>query len=141
MRIKRVLAAVLMAASLAVVVAACGSDDSSSGGSGGSSSGGSKLSGTINGAGADVPSSPSTRRWAAPLPGEDRHHRPTTRASAPVAVWRSSGPATVDFGASDASKSDEDIAEAREGLGPGPRPDGAGRGDRLPITLDGWSPA
>jgi phosphate transport system substrate-binding protein len=112
MKSKRIVAAVLLAASLAVLVAACGSDDSSSGGSGGSSSGGSKLSGTINGAGATFPL-PVYQEWAARLKEKQglTVNYQGIGSGGGVAQFTAG---TVDFGASDASMSDEEIAAAQK---------------------------
>ncbi len=111
MRIKRVLAAVLMAASLAVVVAACGSDDSSSGG-GGSSSGGSKLSGTINGAGATFPL-PVYQEWAARL--KDKNGLTVNYqgigSGGGIAQFTAG---TVDFGATDSAMEDAEVTAAKK---------------------------
>ena len=112
MRSKRIVAAVLLAASLAVLVAACGSDDSSGGGSGGSSSGGSKLSGSINGAGATFPL-PVYQEWAARLKEkQDLTVNYQGIGSGGGIAQFTAG--TVDFGATDSAMEDEEIAAAKK---------------------------
>jgi phosphate transport system substrate-binding protein len=111
MRTKRIVAAALLAASLAVLVAACGSDDSSSGGSGGSS-GGSKLSGTINGAGATFPL-PVYQEWAARLKEKQglTVNYQGIGSGGGIAQFTAG---TVDFGATDSAMEDEEIAAAKK---------------------------
>src|SRR6188472_1246415 len=111
MRTKRILAAAAMAASLAVAVGACGSDSSSSSG-GGSSSGGSKLSGTINGAGATFPL-PVYQEWAARL--KDKQGLTVNYqgigSGGGIAQFTAG---TVDFGATDSAMEDTEIAAAKK---------------------------
>jgi phosphate transport system substrate-binding protein len=111
MRSKRIVAAVLLAASLAVLVAACGSDDSSGGGSGGSS-GGSKLSGSINGAGATFPL-PVYQEWAARLKEKQglTVNYQGIGSGGGIAQFTAG---TVDFGATDSAMEDEEIAAAKK---------------------------
>ena len=111
MRTKRIVAAVLLAASLAVLVAACGSDDSSGGGSGGSS-GGSKLSGSINGAGATFPL-PVYQEWAARLKEKQglTVNYQGIGSGGGIAQFTAG---TVDFGATDSAMEDEEIAAAKK---------------------------
>ena len=112
MKSKRIVAAVLLAASLAVLVAACGSDDSSSGGSGGSSSGGSKLSGTINGAGATFPL-PVYQEWAARLKEKQglTVNYQGIGSGGGIAQFTAG---TVDFGATDSAMEDAEITAAKK---------------------------
>jgi phosphate transport system substrate-binding protein len=112
MKSKRIVAAVVLAASLAVLVAACGSDDSSSGGSGGSSSGGSKLSGTINGAGATFPL-PVYQEWAARLKEKSglTVNYQGIGSGGGIAQFTAG---TVDFGATDSAMEDTEIAAAKK---------------------------
>jgi phosphate transport system substrate-binding protein len=110
MRTKRILAAAV-ATSLAVGVAACGSDDSSSGSSG-SSSGGSKLSGTINGAGATFPL-PVYQEWAARL--KDKQGLTVNYQGIGSGGGISQFTAgTVDFGATDSAMEDSEVAAAKK---------------------------
>jgi phosphate transport system substrate-binding protein len=111
MKSKRIVAAVLLAASLAVLVAACGSDDSSSGGSGGSS-GGSKLSGTINGAGATFPL-PVYQEWAARLKEKQglTVNYQGIGSGGGIAQFTAG---TVDFGATDSAMEDAEITAAKK---------------------------
>jgi phosphate transport system substrate-binding protein len=110
----------LAAAALALGVAACGSDNSSNGvpqtsNSGSSSDSGGKsaqLGGTLNGAGATFPQ-PVYQEWAA------RFQEKTGTTVNYQGIGSGGGVAqftagTVDFGASDASMSDEEIAEAQK---------------------------
>jgi len=111
MKSKRIVAAVLLAASLAVLVAACGSDDSSSGSSGGSSSG-SKLSGSINGAGATFPL-PVYQEWAARLKEKQglTVNYQGIGSGGGIAQFTAG---TVDFGATDSAMEDTEIAAAKK---------------------------
>ena len=119
MRTTRLMPA-LAAAALALGVAACGSDNSSNGvpqtsNSGSSSDSGGKsaqLGGTLNGAGATFPQ-PVYQEWAA------RFQEKTGTTVNYQGIGSGGGVAqftagTVDFGASDASMSDEEIAEAQK---------------------------
>jgi phosphate transport system substrate-binding protein len=110
--------AALTAAALAFGVAACGSDNSNNGApepaSGGSSSGSksTQLGGTLNGAGATFPQ-PVYQEWAA------RFQEKSGTTVNYQGIGSGGGVAqftagTVDFGASDASMSDEEIAEAQK---------------------------
>src|SRR3954449_8083006 len=112
MRSKRIVAAALLAASLAVLVAACGSDDSSGGGGSGSSSGGSKLSGTINGAGATFPL-PVYQEWAARLKEKQglTVNYQGIGSGGGIAQFTAG---TVDFGATDSAMEDEEVAAAKK---------------------------
>ena len=112
MKTKRIVAAALLAASLAVLVAACGSDDSSGGGGGGSSSGGSKLSGTINGAGATFPL-PVYQEWAARLKEKQglTVNYQGIGSGGGIAQFTAG---TVDFGATDSAMEDTEIAAAKK---------------------------
>jgi phosphate transport system substrate-binding protein len=112
MRSKRIVAAVLLAASLAVLVAACGSDDSSGGGGSGGSSGGSKLSGSINGAGATFPL-PVYQEWAARLKEKQglTVNYQGIGSGGGIAQFTAG---TVDFGATDSAMEDEEIAAAKK---------------------------
>src|SRR3954451_22762675 len=112
MRSKRILAAALLAASLAVLVAACGSDDSSSGGGGSSSSGGSKLSGSINGAGATFPL-PVYQEWAARLK-DDKGLTVNYQGIGSGGGIAQFTAGTVDFGATDAAMTDEEETAAKK---------------------------
>ena len=111
MRTKRILAAAAMAVALAVAVTACGSSNSSSSGGGGSSSG-SKLSGTINGAGATFPL-PVYQEWAARL-------KDTKGLTVNYQGIGSGGgiaqftAGTVDFGATDSPMEDSEVAAAKK---------------------------
>jgi phosphate transport system substrate-binding protein len=111
MRTKRILAAAAMAVALAVAVTACGSSNSSSSGGGGSS-GGSKLSGTINGAGATFPL-PVYQEWAARL-------KDTSGLTVNYQGIGSGGgiaqftAGTVDFGATDSAMEDSEVAAAKK---------------------------
>jgi phosphate transport system substrate-binding protein len=118
MRSTRLMPALFAAAALALGVAACGSDDSNNGApepASGGSSGGSKstqLGGTLNGAGATFPQ-PVYQEWAA------RFQEKTGTTVNYQGIGSGGGVAqftagTVDFGASDASMSDEEIAEAQK---------------------------
>ena len=84
----------------------------------------------INGAGATFPA-PVYQEWAARFKEDAGHDRQLPGASAPAAASRSSRAGTVDFGATDSAMKDEEIAAAKKQGRPGPRPDGARRGDRL----------
>jgi phosphate transport system substrate-binding protein len=109
----------LAAAALAVGVAACGSDNSSNGvpqtsnsSSGDSGAKSAQLGGTLNGAGATFPQ-PVYQEWAA------RFQEKTGTTVNYQGIGSGGGVAqftagTVDFGASDASMSDEEIAEAQK---------------------------
>ena len=105
------LALVALAGVLALGVAACGGSDSSS--SGGSSGGGSgtQLSGTINGAGATFPQ-PVYQEWAARF---QETMGPTVNyqgigSGGGIAQFTAG---TVDFGATDAAMTDEEIKSAQ----------------------------
>jgi phosphate transport system substrate-binding protein len=110
----------LAAAALALGVAACGSENSSNGvpqtsSSGSSTDSGGKsaqLGGTLNGAGATFPQ-PVYQEWAA------RFQEKTGTTVNYQGIGSGGGVAqftakTVDFGASDAAMSDEEIAEAQK---------------------------
>ena len=104
------LALVALAGVLALVVAACGGSDSSS--SGGSSGGGSgtQLSGTINGAGATFPQ-PVYQEWAARF---QETVGPTVNyqgigSGGGIAQFTAG---TVDFGATDAAMTDDELKSA-----------------------------
>jgi phosphate transport system substrate-binding protein len=111
MRTKRILAVAAMAVALAVAVTACGGSSSSSSGGGGSSSG-SKLSGTINGAGATFPL-PVYQEWAARL-------KDTSGLTVNYQGIGSGGgiaqftAGTVDFGATDSAMEDTEVAAAKK---------------------------
>jgi phosphate transport system substrate-binding protein len=117
MRSTRLMLAV--AAALALAVTACGSDNESNGvpqtsnaGSGGSGSKSAQLGGTLNGAGATFPQ-PVYQEWAA------RFQEKTGTTVNYQGIGSGGGVAqftakTVDFGASDASMSDEEIAAAQK---------------------------
>ncbi len=116
MRTTRLMAA-LAAAALAFGVASCGSDNSSNGApepASGGGSGGSKsaqLGGSLNGAGATFPQ-PVYQEWAA------RFQEKTGTTVNYQGIGSGGGIAqftagTVDFGASDASMTDEELAAAQ----------------------------
>jgi phosphate transport system substrate-binding protein len=111
MRTKRILAVAAIAVALAVAVTACGGSSSSSSGGGGSSSG-SKLSGTINGAGATFPL-PVYQEWAARL-------KDTSGLTVNYQGIGSGGgiaqftAGTVDFGATDSAMEDTEVAAAKK---------------------------
>jgi phosphate transport system substrate-binding protein len=117
MRTTRLMLAV--AAALALAVTACGSDNSNNGvpqtsNSGSSDSGGksAQLGGTLNGAGATFPQ-PVYQEWAA------RFQQKTGTTVNYQGIGSGGGVAqftagTVDFGASDAAMTDEEIAEAQK---------------------------
>src|SRR3954452_3169918 len=111
MRIKRILAAALMAVSLVLVVAACGSDSSSSSGSGGGSSSSSKAS-SINGAGATFPL-PVYQEWAARLKDKDglTVNYQGIGSGGGIAQFTAG---TVDFGATDSAMEDSEVAAAKK---------------------------
>jgi phosphate transport system substrate-binding protein len=117
MRTTRLLPA-LAAAALALGVASCGSDDSNNGvpqtsNSGGDSGGKTaQLGGSLNGAGATFPQ-PVYQEWAA------RFQEKTGTTVNYQGIGSGGGVAqftagTVDFGASDSSMTDEEIAEAQK---------------------------
>jgi phosphate transport system substrate-binding protein len=100
-------------AALAFGVAACGSDDSNpnSGGSS-SSSGAANAGGTINGAGATFPA-PVYQEWAARFK-EDNGTTVNYQAIGSGGGIAQFSAGTVDFGASDASMKDDEIATAEK---------------------------
>ncbi len=114
MRAQRLIAALALCGALGVGVAACGSDDSSSSGSTGSSgssgSSDAQLGGTLNGAGATFPQ-PVYTEWAARF----KEKAGTTvnyqgiGSGGGVAQFTAG---TVDWGATDAALSDEELAAA-----------------------------
>ena len=120
MRTTRLMPALFAAAALAFGVAGCGSDNSNNGvpqtsNSGSSSDSGSKpaqLGGTLNGAGATFPQ-PVYQEWAA------RFQEKTGTTVNYQGIGSGGGVAqftakTVDFGASDAAMTDEEIAAAQK---------------------------
>jgi len=100
-----------IAAALAVGIAACGSDDSGSSSSGGSSGGDStQLGGTLNGAGATFPQ-PVYQEWASNF---QKEYGTTVNyqgigSGGGIAQFTAG---TVDFGATDAAMTDEELAAA-----------------------------
>src|SRR3954454_20011662 len=106
---KRILAAVALAAMLALGAAACGSDSSSSGGGG---SGSSKLSGTINGAGATFPL-PVYQEWAARLKDKDGLTVNYQGIGSGGGISQFTA-GTVDFGATDSAMEDSEVAAAKK---------------------------
>jgi phosphate transport system substrate-binding protein len=118
MRAQRLIAALALCSALGVGVAACGSDDNDSGSAGSSgtqsstASTGEQLGGTLNGAGATFPQ-PVYTEWAARF----KEKAGTTvnyqgiGSGGGVAQFTAG---TVDFGASDAAMTDEEIAAAQK---------------------------
>jgi phosphate transport system substrate-binding protein len=99
-----------IAAALALGIAACGSDDSGSSGSGGSSGGSTQLGGTLNGAGATFPQ-PVYQEWASNF---QKEYGTTVNyqgigSGGGIAQFTAG---TVDFGATDAAMTDEELAAA-----------------------------
>jgi phosphate transport system substrate-binding protein len=112
MKIKRFLLAPAAVAVLAFGAAACGSDNSSPGGGAGSSDGGSKLSGTLNGAGATFPQ-PVYQEWAANF---QQKYGATVNyqgigSGGGIAQFTAG---TVDFGATDSAMEDSEVAAAKK---------------------------
>ncbi len=113
----RLLPALAAAAALAVGVAACGSDNSSNGvpqSSSGGSSGGAKtaqLGGSLNGAGATFPQ-PVYQEWAARFKEKSgvTVNYQGIGSGGGIAQFTAG---TVDFGASDAAMTDEEITAAK----------------------------
>src|SRR3954469_3589159 len=102
------LPAALVAGALALALAACGSDDNTSSASSGSASSG----GSINGAGATFPA-PVYQEWGARLKDSDGitvNYQPIG-PGAGIAQFTSG---TVDFGATDSSMKDEEVAAAKK---------------------------
>src|SRR5215813_4413023 len=118
MRTTRLMPALFAAAALAFGVAACGSDNSNNGApepaSGGNSGGGksTQLGGTLNGAGATFPQ-PVYQEWAARFQEKSgvTVNYQGIGSGGGVAQFTAG---TVDFGASDASMTDDEIAEAQK---------------------------
>ena len=103
-----------IAAALALGIAACGGDDSGSSGSSGSGSGGgsAQLGGTLNGAGATFPQ-PVYQEWAANF---QKEYGTTVNyqgigSGGGIAQFTAG---TVDFGATDAAMTDEELAAAKK---------------------------
>jgi phosphate transport system substrate-binding protein len=116
MRTTRLMPALAAAAALAVSVAACGSDNKSNGvpqsTSGDSGSKSAQLGGSLNGAGATFPQ-PVYQEWAA------RFQEKTGTTVNYQGIGSGGGVAqftagTVDFGASDSSLTDEELAAAQK---------------------------
>jgi phosphate transport system substrate-binding protein len=115
MRHNRLLLALAVAGALALGAAACGSDEgtdsSSSGGGGGGSSSSTKLSGSINGAGATFPQ-PVYQEWAARMKeaqGLTVNYQGIGSGGG-IAQFTAG---TVDFGATDAPMKDEEVTAAK----------------------------
>jgi phosphate transport system substrate-binding protein len=116
MRHNRLLLALCAALALALGAAACGSDEGTDNSSGSASSGGgssssSKLSGTINGAGATFPQ-PVYQEWAANMKEKGLTVNYQGIGSGGGIAQFTAG--TVDFGATDAPMKDEEITEAQK---------------------------
>ena len=114
MNIKRLALAFALLAVPALTVAACGNDSSSagSGGSGGSGTQTAQIGGTLNGAGATFPQ-PVYQEWAAGF--KDKYGTTVNYQG----VGSGEGIAqftnkTVDFGATDAAMTDEELAAAKK---------------------------
>jgi len=109
MRSKRILATAAAVASLALLVGACGSNSSSSSGGG---SGSSKLTGTINGAGATFPL-PVYQEWAARLKDKDGLTVNYQGIGSGGGISQFTA-GTVDFGATDSAMEDSEVAAAKK---------------------------